>query len=69
MSTALENKLSNLIHEIKEIKKELIFQEITKAHVAKNRINKWKALGEKISSSWNKVSAVEEISQQREKSW
>lgn len=69
MSTALENKLSNLIHEIKEIKKEMIFQEMTKAHVAKNKLSRWKALGEKVSSTWNKVSAVEEISQQREKIW
>ena len=69
MSTTLEKKLSNLIHEIKEIKKEMIFQEITKTHVVKHKLSKWKALGEKVSSSWNKVSAVEEISQQREKLW
>ncbi len=69
MSTALENKLSNLIHEIKKIKEEMIFQKISKAHVTKNKISKWKTLGKKVSSSWNKVSAVEEISQQREKSW
>jgi len=68
MSTNLEDKLSNLIHEIKEIKKEMIFQEITKARAAKNKLNKWKALGGKVSSLWDKVSAVEEISQQREKS-
>lgn len=67
MSTTLENKLSNLIHEIKEIKKEMIFREIKKAHIAKHKLSKWKALGEKVSATWNKVSAVEEISQQREK--
>lgn len=69
MPTALENKLSNIIHEITEIKKEIIIREITKAHTAKHKISKWKALGDKVSATWNKVSAVEEISQQREKSW
>jgi len=69
MSTTLEKKLSDLIHEIKEIKKEMIFQEITKAHVAKNKLSRWKALRKKVSATWNKVSAVEEISEQREKKW
>lgn len=35
MSITLENKLSNLINEIKEIKKELILQELKK-HVFQN---------------------------------
>ena len=69
MSIILENKLSNLINEIKEIKKELILMEIKKKHGAKNKLNKWKSLGEEISSKWNKISAVEEINIQREKSW
>lgn len=69
MPTTLEDKLSKLMHEIKEIKKEIIFQEITKAHVARQKSDRWKALGDEVSSKWNKVSAVEEISMQREKSW
>ncbi|MFH0814232.1 MAG: hypothetical protein V2A69_15555 [Pseudomonadota bacterium] len=67
MSTTLENRLGNLIHEIKEIKKELILQKHQKATVAQNKIKAWKALEKKVSSQWNGVSAVEEISQQREK--
>ena len=69
MSATLENKLSHLIHEINEIKKELVPREIKKAHAVKRRLSKWKALGVKISSKWNNITAVEEISQQREKSW
>jgi hypothetical protein len=69
MPTRLDNKLSDLIHEIKEIKKEMIFQEISKASSEKNKIRRWKTLGKKLSSTWDKVSAVEEISQQREKTW
>lgn len=69
MPKLLENKLSNLINEIKEIKKELILLEIKKKHGARHKLDKWKSLGEEISSKWNKISAAEEINAQREKSW
>ena len=69
MSVILENKLSNLINEIKEIKKDLIPLEIKKKPGTKHRLHKWKSLGKEISSKWHKISAVEEINMQREKSW
>lgn len=69
MPITLENKLSNLINEIKEIKKDLILQELKKTRVSKHKIDKWKLLGEKISSKWDTISVIEEINQQREKSW
>lgn len=69
MPIALENKLSNLINEIKEIKKDLILQELKKTRISKHKINKWKTLGEKVSSKWDSISVIEEINQQREKSW
>lgn len=69
MSTILEDRITKLIHEIKEIKKEMIFQEITRAHATKHKLAKWKALREKVSAAWDQVSAVEEITLQREKSW
>ncbi len=69
MPTSLEDKLSRLIHEIKEIKKDIILQEIAKTSASRQKINRWKRLGEKVSSRWDNVSAVEEISLQREKTW
>ncbi len=45
---------------VKEIKKELILQEIKKTHKAADKLSKWQTLGEKVSSKWNKISAVEE---------
>jgi len=69
MATALENKLSNLIHEIKEIKKELILQEIAKTRIAKNRLTAWKTLGKRISLKWDEISVADEIDHQREKTW
>lgn len=69
MSIILKNKLSNLINEIKEIKKEVILLEIKKTHSTKHKLNKWKLMGEKVSSKWDNISVIEEINQQREKSW
>jgi hypothetical protein len=69
MPTKIENKLANLIHEIKEIKKELILQRIEKVEAAEQKIRKWETLPKKISVKWDDVSSVEEIRQQREKSW
>lgn len=69
METALENKLSNLIHEIKEIKKELILQEMAKKRIAKNRLTAWKTLGKRISLKWDEIFVADEIAHQREKTW
>lgn len=69
MQKTVENKLSKLIHEIRELEKELILKGISKKEISKQRITRWKALGEKVSAKWDKISAVEEVSMQREKSW
>jgi len=69
MGSSLENRLGNLIHEIQEIRKDIIIHKIEKVTTAQAKINAWKSLGEKISTKWDNVSAVEEISNQREKSW
>jgi hypothetical protein len=67
MSKTFEHRLSDLIHEIKEIRKQIILDKLAKVDGAKTKINKWKMLGDKISSSWDGLAAVNEIAQQREK--
>lgn len=69
MATVLENKLSNLIYEIKEIKKELILKEIAKTRIIRNKLTAWKSLGKKISLKWDGVSVADEVAHQREKTW
>ena len=69
MASKLENKLGDLMHEIKEIKKEIILQKVKKADIAHHKISAWKKLADKVSAKWDKISALEEITQQREKSW
>lgn len=69
MATAIENKLSNLIHEIKEIKKDIILHEIAKTRITKNSLAAWKTIGKRISEKWDGVSVTEEIAYQRDKTW
>lgn len=71
MNTAksLDGRLDDLVHEIKEIKKELIRDKINLAGVVRERSAVWITLGERVSAQWDSVSAVDEIDAQREKSW
>jgi hypothetical protein len=69
MSETLETRLNNLMHEIKEIKKSLILDKFSKVEGGQKKINAWKGLAKKVSSKWDGLSAVEEIIQQREKTW
>ena len=71
MSTArtLDDRLDDLVHEIKEIKKELLREKIARAGMVKEKTATWTRLGKKVSARWDSVSAVDEITDQREKSW
>ena len=53
MHTKLEDKLASLIHEIKEIEKELILQKMGKATVVEQKIKRWETLGRKVSAKWD----------------
>jgi hypothetical protein len=67
MPTAMEQRLDRLVHELNEIKKEIILQKVRPAVRTVRKINAWKSLGEKISVRWDHVSAVDEIRQQRDR--
>jgi len=69
MATTLEHRLEALVHEIKDMKKELILEKVKRLTVQKARIDKWKTLRKKVTAQWDYVSALDEINQQREKSW
>jgi len=69
MSKTLESRLNDLIHEITEMKKQIILDKSIKVEAAQNKIREWKILGKKVSAKWNGPLAVEEIRQQREKAW
>jgi len=67
MPLTVERRLGKVIHDIKEIKKELMLYKSKKVIVRQNKVNSWDSLGKKISCKWDTISAVNEIVQQREK--
>ena len=69
MATTLEHRLDALAHEIRDIKKELILGKVKRLTITKARMDKWKTLRKKVTAQWDHVSALDEICQQREKSW
>jgi hypothetical protein len=66
MSSILEQRLDRLVHELNEIKKEMIMQKMQPAVGTFSKMSVWKSLGKKISVRWDHVSAVDEIRQQRD---
>lgn len=67
MPTAIEQRLDSLVHELNEIKKEIILQKVQQAAATVGRISVWKSLSGKISAQWDRISAVDEIRQQRDR--
>lgn len=69
MAMALEKRLTVLINDIQTIQKEIVLAKIQQQKGTRRRRNVWDDLGEKVTASWDSVTAVDEISSQREKSW
>lgn len=67
MPSAIGQRLDLLIHEISQIKKIHILQEVHTKRQNSAPIMQWNALRQKISEKWDAVSASDEIRQQREK--
>jgi len=60
MALTVDRRPGNLLHEIKEIKKELILDKPKKVVATQNRINSWDILGKKISCKYTSVPAHKE---------
>lgn len=69
MAMELEKRLTILINDIQSVQKEVILAKIQQQKGTRRRRNVWDALGAKVTASWDSVTAVDEISSQREKSW
>ena len=67
MSKILENRMGDLIHDLNEIKKQILLEKFVKVDIAQKKVNIWKLLIKKVSAKWDGPSAVEEIIHQREK--
>ena len=66
MPTAIEQRLDRLVHELNEIKKEMILQKVQQVAATVGKISVWKSLRGRVSARWDHISAVDEIRQQRD---
>ena len=67
MAKVLEQRLNDLIHDIKEIKKQTVWEKSIQANQAAKRAQRWKILADNVTFKWEGSSPVEEIRKQREK--
>jgi hypothetical protein len=67
MARELEHRLNDLIHEIKEIKKQVLWGKWVKTESTSKRLSRWKKLRDDVSLKWQGPSSVEEIRAQRGK--
>lgn len=69
MERGLEQQLNDLIHEIKEIKKQVIWDKSIQVSKTAKRDHRWKILGDDVTLKWKGPSPVEETRKQREKTY
>lgn len=69
MSATLQKRLDTLVSDVQAIQKELFFSRISQMQRSNRNLVSWASLSQKVSSSWDSVSAVDEIVSQREKQW
>lgn len=69
MARALDQRLNDLIHEIKEIKKQVVWDKSIQVSKAAKREHRWKLLRDDVTFKWKGPSPVEEIRKQREKTY
>ena len=67
MGKVLEQRLNDLIHNIKEIKKQILWEKSIQANQAAKRAQRWKILADNVPLKWKGPSPMEEIRKQREK--
>jgi hypothetical protein len=69
MALALEKRFETLVSDVQAIQKELILSKMQQIKKTRRIQNMWDSLTQRVSASWDSVSAVDEITSQREKQW
>jgi len=69
MAVTLQKRLDTLVSDVQAIQKELFLSRIGRKHRSRRTITSWSVLRQKVSAAWDSVSAVDEITAQREKHW
>jgi hypothetical protein len=67
MAIALVKRVETLVSDVQAIQKELILSKMQ--HIKKTRHSQdaWNSLSQRVSASWDSISADDEIASQREK--
>ena len=69
MSVTLQKRLNTLVSDVQAIQKELFLSRIGQTQRSRRALTSWDVLRQKVSAAWDSVSAVDEITSQREKQW
>ncbi len=69
MGLALEKRFETLVSDVQAIQKELILSKMQQIKKTRRTKKMWDSLAQRVSASWDSVSAVDEITSQREKQW
>ena len=69
MSVTLQKRLDTLVSDVQAIQKELFLSGIGRMQRSRRTLTSWAVLRQKVSAAWDSVSAVDEITAQREKKW
>ncbi len=69
MALALEKKIAALVGDVQAIQKALILNKVLHIKKTRRNLDVWNSLSIKVSASWDSVTAVDEITSQREKQW
>ena len=69
MAVAIQKRLDTLVSDVQAIQKELFLSRIGQKQRSRRTLTSWEVLRKKISAAWDSVSAVDEITAQREKQW
>lgn len=69
MAIALEKRFDTLVGDVRAIQKELILSKMQHIKKSSRKQEIWDTLSQKVSISWDSISAVDEIVLQREKRW
>ncbi len=69
MAIALERRVDALVSDVQAIQKELILSKMQQNKRSRRNQDIWDSLSQKVATSWDSVTAVDEIASQREKQW
>lgn len=69
LSSVLERRIDTAMHELAQIRNELMFQKMQDLKRRTKPKKAWYALSQQVSARWDNVTVLQELDMQREKTW